>query len=462
MLISKNLSEVKQDSALAIAECWQPWSPTKTQPWNARRVAHLHRRAGFGATWTEIERDLKSGHQASVERFLAGRVYDYGVPDEFNSLAELIGNAASTSDNPNRLQAWWLYRMIFTPNPLTEKVCLLWHHHFATSNAKVNDIASMHRQNQIFRKYGRGEFGELLGRVVHDPAMLVFLDADSNRVGHPNENLGRELLELFSLGQGNFEEKDVTNASKALTGWTVKEGRFEFAKERHDNSEKVLLGMKGAWTGDDVLRIVLNHRATSKRITARVCEMLMGENVVSDSQMKSLADGFQKQNLSIDWLLRTVLKSNLFFSDANIGTRVRSAVEFVVGNIRATGAMTPPPSTLIVADWTTRLGQRLFYPPNVFGFAEGREWINSQWLISRNKFVGQMISGELHQKKFVPMQAFTNSLSSEEQATDIDVLGTLLIGAEAEKTLSAIKTKVGDDPTELLRMILTLPIANLG
>ena len=395
---------LKSHDAAAIG--WQPWVPTKAEPWNVGRVAHLHRRAGFAANWPEIQRDLNDGHHRSIQRLLDGGAQETAVPDDFDSLAEVIGNAAGSSDSPRRLQAWWVYRMIYSPDPLGERLSLLWHQHFATSNAKVNNVQAVYQQNQLFRKYGRGDFGELFTRVLRGPAMLVYLDADSNRASHPNENLGREMLELFSVGEGNFTQADVTDAARALTGWTVKSNEFYFDTAHHDDGEKELLGRRGKWTGDDALAIALDHPATARRITWRICQMLMGENVVSNQALDVLTNQFRDKQMNIGWLVETILRSNLFFDKANIGNRVRGATEFMIGIIRATGAMTPPPSTLAVADWTRRLGQQLFYPPNVFGFAEGRQWINSQWLISRLRFVRQLLRGKLHQRKFDVTETF--------------------------------------------------------
>ncbi len=170
---------------------WAPFSPTDERPWNLRRVVHLHRRAGFGATWRELERDLKDGPEPSLERVLAGRASVDGVPDKFEKTADLLGESAVASGDPARLKAWWVYRMLFGPDPLTERLTLFWHNHFATSNLKVENLAFMRRQNELFRQLGRGPFGELLTAVVHDAAMLIWLDAPSNRKGHPNENLAR-------------------------------------------------------------------------------------------------------------------------------------------------------------------------------------------------------------------------------------------------------------------------------
>src|SRR5437588_12336991 len=221
---------------------WAPFEPDDKALWNLRRVVHLHRRAGFPATWGEIQRDLKDGPKASIDRVLAGKAATDGVPEEFPKTADLLGESAATSGDPARLKAWWVCRMLFGPDPLTERLTLMWHNHFATSNLKVENLAFMRRQNDLFRKLGRGPFGELLRAVVHDPAMLVWLDAPSNRKGHPNENLARELMELFSMGVGHYTESDVKEAARALTGWGVSGDGFAEIPERHDGGEKTILG----------------------------------------------------------------------------------------------------------------------------------------------------------------------------------------------------------------------------
>jgi hypothetical protein len=168
------------------ADPWARYVPGDEAPWNLRRVVHLHRRAGFAATWAEIQRDLRDGPWPSIDRLLAGRASVVGVPDHFAETADLLGASAAAARDPWRLKAWWVYRMLFGPDPLTERLVLLWHNHFATSNLKVNDLAAMHNQNRLFRGLARAPFGRLLGRAVRDPALLVWLDAPANRRGHPN------------------------------------------------------------------------------------------------------------------------------------------------------------------------------------------------------------------------------------------------------------------------------------
>src|SRR5262245_12614022 len=159
---------------------WAPYVPGGQAPWDLRRVVHLHRRAGFAATWSEIQRDLRDGPGPSIDRLLAGRAAVVGVPERYAETADLLGGAAASARDPWRLKAWWVYRMLFGPDPLTERLVLMWHNHFATSNLKVNDLAALHTQNRLFRALARAPFGRLLGRAVRDPALLVWLDAPAN------------------------------------------------------------------------------------------------------------------------------------------------------------------------------------------------------------------------------------------------------------------------------------------
>src|SRR5947208_2670037 len=161
---------------------WAPYSPDDALPWDLRRVAHLHRRAGFAGTWGELQRDLQDGPEKSIDRLLAGTA-SLHVPPEFNSTANLLGDAAVAVNESGRIKAWWFYRMLFGPDPLGEKLTLMWHNHFATSNAKVQDLSIMRRQNETFRRLARAPFGELLNASVREPALLVYLDASANRKG---------------------------------------------------------------------------------------------------------------------------------------------------------------------------------------------------------------------------------------------------------------------------------------
>jgi uncharacterized protein (DUF1800 family) len=379
------------------ADVWARYEPDDHAPWNRQRVVHLNRRAGFAATWTEIERDLADGPQKAVERVLTGQTAhgtDAGPnSDQFESMARTIGDAAVASGSPNRLKAWWLYRMLFSPDPLNERLALMWHNHFATSNRKVQDLALMREQNERLRKHARSDFGELLHATVKHPAMLVWLDADANRKGQPNENLARELLELFTLGIGHYTEEDVQQAARALTGWAVVGGRFGFRESRHDGGEKVFLTHRGQLDGDQLLEQLLQHEATAQRIASRICGIFFGESAIDNEARQSLIHGLRENDLNLGWAVETVLRSQRFFADANLRNRIAGPAEWLVGTVRALELTAPPPSTLLLAEWTTRMGQDLFYPPNVGGWKEGRAWLSSQGVLARANFAAALVEG---------------------------------------------------------------------
>ncbi len=370
---------------------WAPYEPRKEAPWDLRRVVHLHWRAGFAATWGELQRDLRDGPGKSIYRLLRGQARE-GVPDNFRAVADQLGDGA-------RLKAWWLYRMYWGPDPLGERLTLLWHNHFASSNDKVNDAAAMRRQNDLFRKHGRGPFGELLRMVVHDPALLIWLDAPANRKGRPNENLGRELMELFTLGVGHYSEADVKEAARALTGWKITRGEFRDWAADHDDGEKTILDRKGRWNGDDLVRILLEHPATSRRLAGRLCEWLMGEKAVDEVAVDALAAGLWAHDLDIGWAVETVLRSRAFFAEANLGSRVPGPVEYLVGVALALECFDPPPSGVVLGEWAARLGQDLFYPPNVGGWPGGRDWLTTQAIIGRANYAAALVAGEVSARR---------------------------------------------------------------
>jgi uncharacterized protein (DUF1800 family) len=374
---------------------WAEYKPGADAPWNRRRVVHLHRRAGFAATWAEAERDLRDGPKASVDRLLKSNARAASQPDEFRQTADQLADAAVASGDAGRLKAWWVYRMLFGADVLAERLALLWHDHFATSNLKVADLAAMRQQNELFRRHARGPFGELLRAAAHDAALLRWLDADTNRKGRPNENLARELMELFTLGIGHYTETDVKEAARALTGWTLVDGGFRHDPARHDEGEKTILGRKGHWRGDDLVRMLLEHPATAHRLAWRICDLLMGEGIVTEAGLDALAEGLRRHDLDIGWAVETVLRSGAFFAPANLGARVLGPVEYVVGAPRALELSDPPPSSLVLADWMARLGQDLLYPPNVGGWPGGRGWISPHTLIGRANFAAALVDGGL-------------------------------------------------------------------
>jgi uncharacterized protein (DUF1800 family) len=356
-----------------------------------RRAVHLHRRAGFAATWNELQRDLKDGPGKSIDRLLSGQTRER-IPDNFRAVADHLAEKATDAAG---LKAWWCYQMYHGPDPLGERLTLLWHNHFATSNDKVNDAAAMRQQNELFRRLGRGPFGTLLKAVVRDPALLTWLDAPANRKGKPNENLARELMELFTLGIGHYTEPDVKEAARCLTGWKIGQNAFRFWPPEHDDGEKTVLGRTGRWNGDDLVDMLLGHPATSRRLARRICEWLMGERAVDSAGIDALAAGLRRHGLDIGWATETVLRSRRYFADANLGNRVAGPAEFVIGVARALECFDPPPSSLVLGEWIGRLGQDLFYPPNVGGWPGGRDWLTTRGIIGRANYAAALVQGQL-------------------------------------------------------------------
>src|SRR5262249_10652877 len=256
---------------------WSAYRPSASAPWDLARAWTLLRRAGFAATWDELQRDLESGPAAAVDQVLDGTTPIQGILPEFASTAALLGDAAASSPATPPAPAWGLFRKLFTPDPLTERLALVWHNHFATSQLKVDDVDAMRRQNETLRRHARGPFGDLLRAMLRDPALLAWLDAPSNRKGKPNENLARALMELFTLGVGQFSERDVKEVARALTGGTVVYGQYAVRPDWHDDAPKTILGKTDQFDGDKAADILLQHPATARRLAWRLCQSFLGE-----------------------------------------------------------------------------------------------------------------------------------------------------------------------------------------
>jgi uncharacterized protein (DUF1800 family) len=443
---------------------WAPYTPSTAAPWTLRRVAHLHRRAGFAPLREEMQRDLADGPRASIDRLLAGKSR-LRVPDDFETTSGLLADRAVAAGDASRLKAWWVYRMLLGPDPLGERLTLFWHNHFATSNHKVRDLAAMHRQNELFRALGRKRFGELLAAVVCDPALLIWLDAPANRKEHPNENLARELMELFTLGIGPYMERDVKEAARALTGWSVDDdGRFCRRPQDHDPGDKTILGKKGKWKGEDLLGQLLEHPATADRLADRLCSLFLGEGAASGAEVAALAHGLRDHRLDVGWAVETILRSQTFFSDAYMGNRVVGPVEYVVNAARALDMLDPAPSTLVLADWAARLGQDLFHPPNVGGWPGGRAWITTRAVIGRANYAAALVGGDRVGRPPFDALAFARRHGRGGRGGETDVLtffGELLLGAPPAPALRrrlapVLQSKAGPEGEAARRAVAVL------
>src|SRR5262245_3122442 len=286
---------------------WAPYTPGDKNPWDLRKVGHLYRRAAFGANWSELQEGLRAGPEAAVERLLTGGA---GAEEDDRGTAK-FSELIRRNNNDNQARAWWLYRMVNTRHPLREKITLLWHNHFATSNAKVQNVGYMLGQYDLMHRYALGNFRQMLVEMSEDPAMMVWLDTAQSKKGQPNENYARELMELFSLGIGNYTETDIREAAKAFTGWELRAGKAFFNKDQHDDTEKAVIGQKGKWQGRDIVRICLEQPACPYFVTGKLFRYLVSETVAPTKELLApLAKQLRDGDFDIAPVVRTILRSN--------------------------------------------------------------------------------------------------------------------------------------------------------
>lgn len=361
----------------------EPFRPSRQRPFDQAAAAHLLRRAGFGAPAAEVERAVREGLAATLERLLAGAGHD---PTLLASVEPLLGTNDIWS-----VQAWWLALILANADPLRERMTLLWHDHFATSNDKVRSPRAMYRQSVLLRKHALGNFAELLHEIVRDPAMIVWLDGDQNVQGRPNENLARELFELFALGIGNYTESDVKEAARALTGLGTRGGQTRFRAGRHDRGGKSILGRRGPFGPEDLVDIVLAQPACSRHVARRLLEEFVGPRF-SSTEVEEVAGVLRGSGWDLARAVECILGSELFFDPTLRRGKICSPVELVAGATLAVGAQVTPRRA---AQAAARMGQSLFRPPSVKGWDGGRSWIGTGTWIARHDFVVDLAFAEV-------------------------------------------------------------------
>jgi len=290
------------------------------------------------------------------------------------------------------LRVWWLQRMVKGPRPLQEKMTLFWHGHFATSIQKVRDAYFIWLQNDTFRRLAMGHWLQLLTAVAKDPAMLSWLDQAESRKEHPNENFAREVMELFSLGEGHYTEKDVTEAARALTGWTLNrvQQKFEYRSAIHDAGLKTVLGRSGNLSGNDVLEQIVAQPQAARFICAKLWTFFAAENP-PDELVSALAGTFREGNSYFRPLLRAIFRSEEFYAPGVIRAQVKSPTQWLAGSLRMLERDLPPPLMSTAA--LRQLGQDLFAPPNVKGWDGGVAWITTNNLLNRYNFAAILVLG---------------------------------------------------------------------
>jgi uncharacterized protein (DUF1800 family) len=414
----------------SVAQDWSnDLSSIPTESWDYGKAAHLLERAGFGGTPDEIEHlaamtpeeavgylvNYESVDDSGLIPFEHSGVWNDAMDPFPKSRADAVRQAREHGESMGvpvnlegtrriqpivneffyclranemelrRLSTWWADRMLTTPRPLQEKMALFWHGHFATSDTKVRDYRKMLLQLELFQAKGMSNFRNLLLGVTQDPAMLVFLDNGQNVKAHPNENFGRELMELFTMGDGNYTEKDIREASRAFTGWTDRKLQFVVLEDEHDTGEKTVLGKTGNFDGEEIIDIILTQSATADRIVEKLYHFFVRSEIDEETH-RSLAKQFRDSEYEIRPLLKTIFLSKDFYSDESRASLVKSPVQLAVSTYKRMGLAALP--TIPDFNQTTgTLGQTLFRPPNVAGWAGGRTWITPATLLERGNFV---------------------------------------------------------------------------
>ncbi len=354
-----------------------PGHDTLAVDWNPENAAHLLRRAGFGATEAQVKAAVKKGFEKTLKDLLKPDIKSGKPPKK-------------GLENVTWLQAWWLARFVSTHRPLTEKLTLFWHSHFATANSKVDNLSSMHEHVSMLRRNALGGFRDLLLGISTDPAMLVWLDNRKNYKNSVNENYARELMEVFTTGvldkdgNPNYTETDVQEVARAFTGWSTFDGAFFFKADKHDEGTKTVKGVTGNLDGTDVIEILMADPATTRRIPQKLFSFFAYPVELTDPICDELQAVFVATDGSIAEIVEAIFRHDAFWSAQAKRALVKSPVEFLAGSVRLLqGALKG--LSWDVGITIEALGQALYNPPSVFGWDEGLAWVSTSGLLERAK-----------------------------------------------------------------------------
>ena len=428
-------------------------------------MSHLMRRAGFGATRNELEDRLKVGYESTVEDLL-DRSKSNGV--DYYEFLRYFPMWWKPGTMGGLGQSSWVWTMINSQSPLKEKLCIFYHNIFATGVSKVDHYDEIEDMIDVFREKGLGHYKDILLEMAKSPAMIYWLDNHENHFDSVNENWGRELLELFTMGVGNYSEDDIKNAARAFTGWTFTQciplypfgtylSEFEFREDDHDYSEKTFLGEVGNFDGYDIIDIIVKQSATAKFISRHLYNFFVADEPQvpawsiqppRDPQaIELLANTFIETKGDIREVLRTLFNSD-FFKNSRF-MKIKSPVDFVVGTVKIAGTHTvPQPDLVNLSGSTALMGQILLDPPTVESWHTGPEWIDSGTLTDRVNFavehIGNLNSGGIHD--IVDRIKSHSEEISPDKLVDIclDLLGNMEIDATTRKSFLEFATNLGN------------------
>jgi hypothetical protein len=356
-------------------------------PSEETRLRHLLRRAGFGASAAELDQYRPLGLNGTVDLLV-----DHAGVDN-SALEQRLNRLNLDLTKRTDLERWWLLRMIYTARPLEEKMTLFWHGLLTSAFSKVGKPEPMLVQNNFYRAHALDRFPDILKGISRDPAMMIWLDTASNRKGHPNENYARELMELFSLGIGNYTEQDVRESARAFTGWVLrgdrKAGQIEavFVPRQHDDGSKTFLGHTGNFDGDAIVDLIVQQPASARFIAKKLFSFFAYPNP-SDDVLQPLVAAYTASNYSIKALVRAILTSDAFYSATAYRALVKSPADLVAGTVRALGLDTDAKG---LPQMMAQMGQELFNPPNVAGWPGGPAWLASGTWLARLNFANRVV-----------------------------------------------------------------------
>ena len=444
---------------------------------NRQLIAHFARRAGFGADPAELDEYETIGYETLVERFLnpesARRVPDDLIFRRHVDLHAMQGHNA----------AYWAYRLISTDCPLEEKAALFWHGVFATGENKLNNLGSLTNQIDTFRRHGLGRFDDLLIELSRDPAMIIWLDNHTNHKDSINENYGREILELFSMGVGNYTEDDIKECARAFTGWSVKNGEYmammamkdsiwpygrifwhhEYREDDHDAGDKRFLGEIGPFGGEDAIAIICRQPATARFVARHLCNFFVADEAPvpqwadtpprDPEAVEILAQAYFEHDHDLKSVLRVLFNSD-FFKRAAF-RRVKSPTEVIIGTLRKTGEFRVPesgdPGIFNVMEECGFMGQKLLDPPSVEGWHTGEEWITSGSLVDRVNFAAQRVSDAAHPGVADMVARVRQSApSNPAELVDacLDALGPMDVAPDTRELLTELASAGSQDGAE--------------
>jgi uncharacterized protein (DUF1800 family) len=426
------------------------------------RVAHLLRRAGFGSTEAELDLYTSLGFAPTLDRLL-----NFDQVDD-SAVEQQVAAMPIDRRNAELARLSWMTRMLYTRRPLQEKMVLFWHTHFATATSKVRGADTMLNQIQLFRDNALGNFETLLQRVTRDPAMLIWLDNNQNRKGSPNENYAREVMELFTVGIGNYTDADVKEAARAFTGYTAnRQGQFTFNADQHDDGDKTFLGTTQNWDADDVLAALVRHPATARFLTTKLFKFFVYDTP-DPSTIDRLAATYTSSGLDIKAVMRDIFTGPEFLSDQAFRGTVKQPVELVLGALKAFDVQNIGPD---LPQATRRMGQDLLNPPDVSGWKGGDNWISATTLLERFNFGDRLATLRAADQPYfvdVAAQLQKHGLQATPDIVDyyLDLLVDGAVTPEARQALIGYLSV--DDPLNeqnvrgMLHLVLAHPNHQLG